>query len=248
VKRLVTNVRELAKHGPMKPQAERGLSESEVDALGSSSSSAAGSSSRPGADPLGNRVGQPPSAQLQGTLNECAAAADESVSNAHAKLRRPLVASRISECLQNLKGAVMMAYPGGLPEWDPVRQGLEDEEDLSGTEESKWVLDPASAVLWFAGKPLERDQRMDKYTGKNEKVTLKARIEPKGGQAPQREPAVDEETRRAMMALHRKRELEQKALEEADRDSYLHSEWANPKGFKQAAMGIGNIRAFPGQR
>jgi len=266
VKRIVGGVRELAKHGVMRPEEQRGLDEEHMAGLGnpeaasaSASASAAAASSVPAAmqpsgggvvskDPIGQRVGVAPSAQLAGTLNECAAAADEAVSNAHAKLRRPLSIPRIHETLQNIKGAVMMSYPQGLPEWDPVRLGLEDAENLQGTEDSKQVLDPASSVLWFAGKAMDRDQALSKYVGQNEKVTIKARVEPRGGQAPQREPAVDEETRRAMMAMHRKREQEQQQLEQADEDSYLNSAWANPRGFKQSVLGMGDIKWRPGQR
>jgi hypothetical protein len=254
VKRLVGGVRELAKHGPMKPEGDRGLSD-EVAAMGkgdgsssSSSSSSSGSGAATAPDPLGIRVGVPPPAQLASTLLQCAQEAEESISNAHAKLRRPLNVARIRETVQNLKGAVMMAYPAGLPDWDFVRQGLEDREQLGGTEDSKHVLEPESSLLWFAGKCMDRDQLLGKYTGSNEKVTIKARVEARGGQAPQREPAVDEDTRRKMMSLWHKKEQEQKKLDEADEDSYLNSSWANPKGFKQSALGMGEIKFRPGGR
>jgi len=241
VRRLVGGVRDLAKYGPMKPEAERGLTEEQINALGSEKKEVSG------ADPIGVRVGQAPAEQLQQTLNQCAAAAEESVSNAHAKLRKPLDEDRIKECIQNIKGAVMMAYPMGLPEWDVVRMNLEEREDLAGTEDSKHVLDPATSCLWFAGKCMDRDYPLSKYIGTNEKVTIKARIEPKGGSAPQREPAVDEETRRKMMSYWHKKEQEAHKLEEADEDSYLNSAWANPKGFKQSALGLGNIKFKPGR-
>lgn len=229
-------MRELSKYGPAKAESERGLSEEQVNALGSQQKELVG------ADPLGNRVGQAPLAQLQATLNQCAADAEEAISNNHAKLRRPLSVSRIQETLQNCKGAVMMAYPGGLPEWDPVRLALDDQEDLGGTEDSKHVLDSASSALWFAGKCWDRDQLVSKYLGANEKTTIKARIESKGGNAPQREPAVDEETRAKMMSYWHKKEQESNKLEEADEDSYLNSAWANPKGFKQSVLGMGDIK------
>jgi hypothetical protein len=129
-----------------------------------------------------------------------------------------------------------------------VRQNLEEKEDLSGQEDSKHVLDPASAAMWFAGKCMDRDHALDKYTGKNEKVMIKARIEPKGGNAPQREPAVDEETRAKMMSFWHKKEQESQKLENEDEDSYLNSSWANPKGFKQSVLGMGEIKFRPGGR
>lgn len=236
-------MRELAKFGPAKKESERGLSEDQLNALGTSEMKQS-----EGADPLGNRVGQAPPAQLQGTLNQCAQEAEDAISNNHAKLRRPLSLAAILEKIQNCKGAVMMAYPGGLPEWDPVRRALEDDEDLSLTEDSKLVLDPASSQLWFAGKCWDRDHVLSKYLGTNEKTTIKARIESKGGNAPQREPAVDEETRKKMMSFWHKKEQEQAKLETEDEDSYLNSSWANPKGFKQSANGLGDIKFKPGMR
>ena len=37
------------------------------------------------------------------------------------------------DAIDNIRGAVMICYPMGLPEWDLVRENLESKEDLSGT-------------------------------------------------------------------------------------------------------------------
>lgn len=47
--------------------------------------------------------------------------------------RVPLTKHRLSEAIDNIRGAVMICYPMGLPEWDFVRQALEATEDLAGT-------------------------------------------------------------------------------------------------------------------
>jgi hypothetical protein len=39
----------------------------------------------------------------------------------------------LKEAIDNIRGAVMICYPMGLPEWDLVRENLEDKEELSGT-------------------------------------------------------------------------------------------------------------------
>ena len=41
--------------------------------------------------------------------------------------------SDLQKVLDNVRGAIMIAYPMGLPEWDTVRDILEDKEDLSGS-------------------------------------------------------------------------------------------------------------------
>jgi hypothetical protein len=44
-----------------------------------------------------------------------------------------LKADILKDAIDEICGAVMIAYPMGLPEWDPVRQALEGNEDLAGT-------------------------------------------------------------------------------------------------------------------
>ena len=39
----------------------------------------------------------------------------------------------LKDAIDNIRGAVMICYPMGLPEWDLIRENLEDKEDLSGT-------------------------------------------------------------------------------------------------------------------
>lgn len=48
----------------------------------------------------------------------------------------------IKEALDQLRGAVMIVYPMGLPPHDPIRMELEDKEDLSETQvkQLKWRL------------------------------------------------------------------------------------------------------------
>ena len=40
----------------------------------------------------------------------------------------------VKDALDQMKGAVMIVYPMGLPPHDPVQQELENTEDLSGTQ------------------------------------------------------------------------------------------------------------------
>lgn len=57
----------------------------------------------------------------------------------------PLTKHRLSEAIDNIRGAVMICYPMGLPEWDFVRQALEATEDLAGTSVS-WIGDQRLAL------------------------------------------------------------------------------------------------------
>lgn len=45
-----------------------------------------------------------------------------------------LTEKMLNDAIDNIRGAVMICYPMGLPEWDLVRENLEDKEDLAGTQ------------------------------------------------------------------------------------------------------------------
>ena len=53
--------------------------------------------------------------------------------------------------IDNIRGAVMIAYPMGLPPYDEVRQELEDNAEIPGMG-GQFVLDPNEVSLWWAGK------------------------------------------------------------------------------------------------
>jgi len=74
-----------------------------------------------------------------------------------------------------------------------------------------------------------------------------AKLQKTGTGPPGREPIVNEEERKAMMAHYFKRQEEVKKLAEADSDDYLNSQWADSKDMKRNLQGLGGIKA-PGLR
>ena len=90
--------------------------------------------------------------------------------------------------------------------------------------------------------------RRRRYTGKNEKTKVVAKLQKKGAGAPQREPIVSEDEQKAMMAFYHKKQQEAEMMALESEDSYLHSPWANPKALKNAFTGIGEVKGFAGQR
>ncbi len=44
-----------------------------------------------------------------------------------------LTKGALESAIDHIRGAVMIAFPQGLPEWDLVRQALEGTEELAGT-------------------------------------------------------------------------------------------------------------------
>ena len=99
-----------------------------------------------------------------------------------------LTKKMLLEKVDEIRGAVMICYPMGLPEWDNVRLALEDNEDLSGTQWSKEHLDPETSQLWWAGKQMLPGKKLKDHIGKNEKTKIVGKIQKKGAGAPQREP------------------------------------------------------------
>jgi hypothetical protein len=112
-----------------------------------------------------------------------------------------------------------------------------------GTYVSNELLDPKTTSLWCAGKEFERNQIVADRLGRNEKTKVIAKLQKAGSGPPSREPIVNEEERKAMMAHYFKRNEELKKLAEADDDDYLNSNWADSKEMKRNMQGLSHIQA-----
>jgi hypothetical protein len=99
----------------------------------------------------------------------------------------------------------------GLPPYDEVQHILHGSEDLGGREDGKAVIPPGDGQLWWAGKELSKEKKLADYVGKNEKTTIIAKLQKRGGGAPVREAAVDEQTQKEMMAYAYRKQEEWKA-------------------------------------
>lgn len=135
-----------------------------------------------------------------------------------------LTEEAIKKQLELLRGAVVIAYPMGLPEYDPVLEILDDTEDvgssivrallpqrvLTSVQHAKDVLDANTACLWWAGKELHRGKLLHEYLGRNEKTTIVAKLQRQGAGAPMREPPLNEQGRKDLMAYYYKKEKELK--------------------------------------
>lgn len=202
------------------------------------------------ADPSGVRIGYGPNnSKLVETLQRVANELDEYVDKSQVQRRVAICEEEIDVRIENVRGAVAMAYPMGLPEWDVLRLVLEDvgldrgnvKEESCYREEG--MLDVDEASLWVAGKEFVRGRLVSDRLGTNEKTKVVAKLVGKGSGAPAREAAVSEDERKAMMAYYFKRQEEMKRLAEADDDDYLNSTWADPKNLKRNLNGIENVRA-----
>ncbi|XP_012373318.1 UPF0769 protein C21orf59 homolog [Octodon degus] len=113
----------------------------------------------------------------------------------------------VKDALDQLRGAVMIVYPMGLPSYDPIRMEFEDKEDLSGTQAGLSVITESEAQLWWAAKELRRTKKLSDYVGKNEKTKIIVKIQQRGQGAPAREPIISsEEQKQLMLYYHRRQE------------------------------------------
>ena len=194
-------------------------------------------------DPTAQRTGEAPSRELAETLNKVAADAEAAVASTQVARKVPLTMAVLQERIDHISGAVTMAYPMGLPEYDPIRCILDGKEQLSGTAASE-QLDPDTVEMWWAGKDFPRDGKLGDRVGRNEKTKIVVKLQKKGGGPPAREPAVSEEERKAMMAHYFKKQEELKKAAEDDEDSFLQAQWANPQALKSSLLGTGSGVSF----
>ena len=159
-----------------------------------------------------------------------------------------LSAKVLLEHVDNIRGAVMIAFPMGLPEWDPMRMAIEDDEDLAGTQGGADQLEADSSQLWWAGKLMNPENKLADHVGRNEKTKIVAKITKKGGGAPSREPAVSQDEHKQMLSYYYKKQEEQKKFEDNEDDDFAHSSWADPKSLKGHFAGVGSGVKMPGAR
>ncbi len=238
IQRLKLEGEELEKHGPAKHPDKQSLDEYQEDfGYGKVEKGPHYNS-----DPTGRRTGNRCDPKAGETLLKTLADAEAAISKHQVAKKVYLTQKMLDEKIDEIRGAVMMCYPMGLPEWDNVRLALEDDEELSGTQWANEHLDPEAAQLWWAGKQMLPGKKLADHIGKNEKTKIVGKLQKKGSGAPQRESAIDAETQKAMLSYYHKKQEEQKQLVDNDEDDYTNSAWANPKALKGHFSGVGNIR------
>lgn len=232
-------IRELARYGPMKPPDKAGLDEVKEKYEGVSIEK----NEYYQADPTGNRTGNGVGPQLTETIDRVARDAEEVLSKINVDRKIAVTRAILQEKLDNIRGAVIMAYPMGLPEFDTVRMTIEGEHGLDGTAASQDLLDRETAELWVASRIFDRSQTVGDRLGRNEKTKVIGKLQKPGAGAPGREAGVSEEERKAMMAYYFKKQEEMKQLAENSEDEYLSAAWADPKSLQRSLRGQTNVRA-----
>lgn len=197
-------------------------------------------------DPTGKRTGAHPVDELADVVRRTVADAEEAISKSQFERKVEFDLETLQDHVDKIRGALMIAYPMGLPEWEPARQGVEDIEDLEGTAEGQDIMNEETTVMWWASKMLDRSKTLQDFVGRNDKTKIVVQLTKKGAGAPVRASQnQSQDEQKAMMAYYFKKKEEWKKLEEEDDDSYLASAWANPKAMKSQLNGTGAISWRP---
>uniref|UniRef100_A0A8C3GEK5 CF298 protein n=1 Tax=Cairina moschata TaxID=8855 RepID=A0A8C3GEK5_CAIMO len=274
VQRLCAEMQELAEHGVYLPLNMQGLTEEQIEELKLKDEWAEKCVPSGGSvfkkDEIGRRNGHAPNEKMQQvikkTIEEAKALISKMfvtkclsqklvdvqdlsffaiVSKKQVQANVCVTMEMVKDALDQLRGAVMIVYPMGLPPHDPVRMELEDKEDLAGTHAGLEVIKESEAQLWWAGKELKETKLLSDYVGKNEKTTIIVKIQKKGQGAPGREPLISHEEQKQMMLYYYKKQEELKKLEEDDDDSFLNAEWADSHALKRQFHGVKDIKWGP---
>eukprot|EP01084_Bolivina_argentea_P258884 436620_1 len=194
-------------------------------------------------DPTARRIGTPiTNENILKTLNELITKIENYLSIDRVKLRYKGLTklSELEEFQNELRGALLIAYPMQLPDYDTLQQVLISNIPLqiADINYSKEIKDINTAQLWFTSKKLLRTDKLNKYIGNNEKTKIIVKITKQKANMPLREAPVDEETKKKMMAYWYKKQEQEKELKEDDDTSYLENQWADTNALKKAYVGI----------
>ncbi|KAJ3121776.1 hypothetical protein HK098_003410 [Nowakowskiella sp. JEL0407] len=247
LKRLIEACKDLIEFGPLKPDSEQGYSEEQLDEMVKNGGEKKTEKIRKqingrevliNPDPTGRRCGEAMVEEMATVVQKTLDDAETCISQKNVKLNKPLRLPQLKDCFDNIRGAITIVYPMGLPEWETVREIIENNEDLSGSVASKEILKENETALWWAGKEFLPEKVLSDYIGKNEKTVIILKIAKKGQGPPVKEPPLTEEAQKQLMAYYYRKQEEHKKLEENKDDEYVNSAWANPKSLKAAFSGI----------
>ncbi|XP_046955824.1 cilia- and flagella-associated protein 298 isoform X2 [Prionailurus viverrinus] len=138
VQRVCSEMEELAEHGIFLPPNMQGLTDDQIEELklrdewGEKCVPSGGSVFKK--DDIGRRNGQAPNEKMKEVLKKTIEEARAIISKKQVEAGVCVTMEMVKDALDQLRGAVMIVYPMGLPPYDPIRMEFENKEDLSGTQ------------------------------------------------------------------------------------------------------------------
>ncbi|KAJ3385999.1 hypothetical protein HDU92_002759 [Lobulomyces angularis] len=249
--RLISAVEDLILYGPLKPEQEFGYDEDQLESLSKEKEQnfekilkvdEKGKSYLFNPDPTGRRNGHAPTEEQALILEKTLLNGKSLLSEDLIKANKVLDLLELKDVFENIKGALIIVFPEGLPQWETCLECLENREELAGSAASKDVLNLEEVSLWWASKELLPEKILSDYIGKNEKTKIIVKIQKKGQGAPVKEAPLSEQAQKEMMAYYYKKQEEHKKLIENDDDDYVNSAWANNRSLKSAFSGVSNVK------
>lgn len=144
IDKLCMGLEGLAEHGPLRPEALRGLTTAETydpaiemmpKELQCWAYPKTEGDQRYNTDKTGYRTGIAPPEHLSKRITDEVLTAKGLIHARNADAKKCMSVSELKECIDILRGMVMIAYPAyhGLPEWDPVYEICEEKCDFMAT-------------------------------------------------------------------------------------------------------------------
>lgn len=118
IRRLKYSCTELCQYGPMKPPEKQGY----VDDDEAMADSEAMQKANPHYDPTGKRTGENPAEELADVIRRTVADAEEAIHKRQFENKVEFTEEMLQDHVDKIRGALMIAYPMGLPDWEPARQ------------------------------------------------------------------------------------------------------------------------------
>jgi hypothetical protein len=172
---------------------------------------------------------------------ENAAVLERAMADAESAISADQVAKKIfftpayvTEELARLAGAVTITFPQSLPPSEPVRKVLEGGD-------VQYEHDPKTCQLWYCRKSLQRGKIVSDYLGRNARVTVVAKLTDAKSGPPPKDMSLSQDAQLKLMSRLHKQAEELKRIDKDDDDSYLDSQWANPKGLQSTFQGLEEI-------
>ncbi|XP_064008491.1 cilia- and flagella-associated protein 298 isoform X2 [Pogoniulus pusillus] len=138
VQRLCSEMEELAEHGTFLPYNMQGLTDEQIEELKLKDEWAEKCVPSGGSvfkkDEIGRRNGHAPNEKMQQVIKKTIEEAKALISRKQVQANVCVNMEMVKDALDQLRGAVMIVYPMGLPPHDPIRMEFEDKEDLLGTQ------------------------------------------------------------------------------------------------------------------
>ncbi|KAJ6662403.1 hypothetical protein lerEdw1_011816 [Lerista edwardsae] len=141
VHRICAEIETLADHGIFFPPNMQGLTDEQIEELKLKDEWAEKCVPSGGSvfkkDDVGRRNGHAPNEKMKQVLKATVEEAKALVSKKQVQANVCVNMNMVKDALDQLRGAVMIVYPMGLPPYDPIRMEFEDKEDLSGTQKGQ---------------------------------------------------------------------------------------------------------------